>query len=146
MEHLWLGERRWRRLAEASMSEFRAGLQAFRVCVSASYARPFPRPILKSAGREYRAAIKGKARPCGRGFPDGLHQRHHAAPELVLAAYVHIILAHEVKLAIGTDSINRKARGKHLDGGAIAHRERDLTRSDQHPSGRIEREGAQRNA
>src|SRR6266436_10297087 len=53
-------------------------------------------------GREYRAAIKGKARPCRRGFPDGLRQRHDAAPELVLAAHVHIVLAHEVKLAIGT--------------------------------------------
>src|SRR5216684_9062357 len=75
-----------------------------------------------------------------------LRQRHHAAPELVLAAHVHIVLAQEVKLAIGTDSVNRKACRKHLDGCAVAHRERDLARSDQHTSGRVEPEGAQRNA
>src|SRR6266478_7488313 len=75
-----------------------------------------------------------------------LRQRHRAAPELVLAAHVHIVLAHEVKLAIGTGSVNRKSRGKRLDGGAVAHRERDLARGDQHTSGRIEPEGAQRDA
>src|SRR5215470_4422535 len=80
--------------------------------------------------------------PCRGAFPDGLCQRHHAAPELILAAHVHIVLAHEVKLAIGTDPVNRKARGKHLDGSAVAHRERDLARSDQHTSGWIEPEGA----
>jgi len=96
----------------------------------------FPPPPSNHREREYRATVKGKARLCRRGFPDGLRQRHHAAPELVLAAHVHIVLAHEVKLAIGTDSVNRKSRGKHLDGGAVAHRERDLARSDQHTSGR----------
>src|SRR5207245_197011 len=84
---------------------------------------------------------KAGARPCRRASPDGLRQCHHAAPELVLAVHVHIVLAHEVKLAIGTDSVNRKSRGKHLDGGAVAHRERDLARSDQYTSGRIEPEG-----
>src|SRR5258708_18036426 len=89
---------------------------------------------------------KAGARPCRRVFPDGLRQRHHAAPELVLAAPVHIVLANEVKLAIRTDSINRKARGKHLDGGAVAYRERHLARSAQHMSGPIEPEPAQRHA
>src|SRR2546426_698875 len=62
------------------------------------------------------------ARPCRRVLPDGLRQRHHTAPELVLSSHVHIVLAHEVKLATGADSVNRKARGKHLDGGALAYR------------------------
>src|SRR5260370_5744037 len=112
-------------------------------CVSASYATAFPLQPLNRRRREYRAAIKAKARPCRRVFPDGLRQRHDAAPELVLAAHVHIVLAHELKLAIGTDSLNPKARGKHLDGGAVAHRERALARRDPPAPCRIEPDGAQ---
>ncbi len=59
-----------------------------------------------------------------------LRQRDYAAPELVFAAHVHIVLAHEVELAVG----------------AVAYREWNLARCDQHACARIEPEGAQRNA
>src|SRR5258708_21930133 len=109
-------------------------------------------PLGEGLGRRAHSTARTRGKsplptlPRKRGGESLLRQRDHAAPELVFAAHVHIVLAHEVELAVGTDAVNREAGGERLDSGAVAYREWNLARCDQHASSRIQPEGAQRNA
>src|SRR5207247_3441488 len=74
---------------------------------------------------------------------NALHQAHHAAPELCLAADIDIVLADEREFAIVANAEHGKAGAQHFDAPAFPHRKRLDAGRNHHASARIHREGAQ---
>src|SRR5271168_34970 len=107
--------------------------------ISLSYKLAFERPCKAIAPRE-----SPPRHPDFDSFPTprpALPQRHHSAPELILATCLDIIRACERELAVGTDAIGGECCRLRSHLISVAHESRGDIGGDQHASARVEREG-----